>query len=74
MKENKNINTEAAENVECKKTEAPSALNEINYDPDEYLDEYYDSMFFYDEKCLSCRHWLVYNCGAMDGPCKYEPL
>jgi hypothetical protein len=42
MEENKNINTELDENVECKKTEVPSALNEINYDPDESIDEYYN--------------------------------
>lgn len=72
MEDNKTINTEAAENAECKKTEAPRVPNEISYDPDEYLDEYYESMFLYDEKCLSCRHWLIYDCEAMGGPCKYE--
>ena len=72
--DNKIINAEATETVATKDTEINPVSSAQTYDPDEYMEDYYlyDDMFFYDDKCFSCKHWLGYDCGAPNGPCVYE--
>ena len=72
--DNKIINAEATETVATKDTEINPVSSAQTYDPDEYMEDYYlyDDMFFYDDKCFSCKHWLGYDCGAPNGPCDYE--
>ena len=72
--EDKIINAEATETVATKDTEINPVSSAQTYDPDEYMKDYYlyDDIFFYDDKCFSCKHWLRYDCGAPNGPCDYE--
>lgn len=65
------INAKATETVATKDTEINAASSAQTYDPDEYMEDYYlyDDIFFYDDKCFSCKHWLGYDCGAPTGPC-----
>ena len=72
--DDKIINAEATETVATKDTEINPVSSAQTYDPDEYMEDYYlyDDMFFYDDKCFSCKHWLGYDCGAPNGPCDYE--
>ena len=72
--DDKIINVEATETVATKNTEINAAPSAPTYDPDEYMEDYYlyDDMFFYDDKCFSCKHWIGYDCGAPNGPCDYE--
>ena len=72
--DDKIINAEATETVATKDTEINPVSSAQTYDPDEYMEDYYlyDDMFFYDDKCFSCKHWLGYDCGAPNGPCYYE--
>ena len=69
--EDKIINAKATETVATKDTEINAASSAQTYDPDEYMEDYYlyDDIFFYDDKCFSCKHWLGYDCGAPTGPC-----
>ena len=72
--DDKIINAEATETVATKDTEINPVSSAQTYDPDEYMEDFYlyDNMFFYDDKCFSCKHWLGYDCGAPNGPCDYE--
>lgn len=72
--DDKIINAEATETVATKDTEINPVSSAQTYDPDEYMEDFYlyDNMFFYDDKCFSCKHWLGYDCGALNGPCDYE--
>lgn len=74
MEENKVINEEATETVSPNSTEIKATPSKPTYDPDDYMEEYYlyGSMFFYDEKCFSCKNWLGYDCDAPNGSCDYE--
>lgn len=74
MEDNKTISTEATENVASKEPEVKITRNAPTYNRDDYMKEYYlyDDMFYYDERCFSCKHRLGYNCGAPTGPCNYE--
>ena len=72
--EDKIINTETTETVATKDTEIKGTPSTSTYAQDDYMEEYYlyDDMFYYDEKCFSCKHWLGYDCGCPNGPCNYE--
>ena len=74
MEENMVINEAAADTTAPYDTEIKAPTHTPTYDPDDYMEEYYlyDRMFYYDEKCFSCKHWLRYDCGAPNGPCNYE--
>ena len=69
MEENKPINNETAEGMVNGEPEIDPIMP--TYDPDYYL---YSDTFYYDEKCMSCKYWRGYDCGASDGPCNYEPF
>ena len=72
--DDKIINAEDTETVATKDTEINPVSSAQTYDPDEHIEDYYlyDDMFYYDDKCFSCKHWLGYDCGAPNGPCDYE--
>lgn len=74
MKDNKIINEETAETVAPNSTETKATPSTSTYDPDDYMKEYYlyDTMFCYNKKCFSCKHWLGYDCGSPNSPCNYE--
>ena len=74
MEENKVIKEDATKSAAHQDTEIKATPSAPTYDPDEYMEDYYlyDDMFFYDDKCFSCKHWLEYDCGAPNGPCDYE--
>lgn len=74
MEENKPINNGPAEGTVNRKSEIDTIMP--TYDPDDYMQDYYQhsDTFYYDEKCMSCKYWRGYDCGASDGPCNYEPF
>lgn len=72
MEDTKTFNTERAENaVSC------DVHKDTSHSTDKNIrrkngDESDTDLFFYDDNCLSCKHWFVYACGAPTGPCSYE--
>ena len=72
MEENKPINNETVEGMVNGEPESDPIMP--TYDPD--MEYYYQcsDTFYYDEKCMSCKYWRGYDCGAPDGPCNYESL
>lgn len=74
MEENKVMKEDATKPVAAQDTENKTIPDAPTYDPDEYMKKYYldGSIFYYDEKCLSCKYWLGYDCCAPKGPCNYE--
>ena len=76
MEDKKNITTETAENIASKESKIKTAHRALEYDPDDYLKQYYldDGVFYVTERCFSCRRWLTYECGDPINSCKYEPI
>ena len=74
MEDKKTIATETAENVASKESKIEAAHRAPEYDPDDYLKQYYpyDDVFHFTDKCFSCRRWLTYECGDPINSCKYE--
>ena len=69
MEDTKTYNTEHAASCDAHKDTSHSTDGCVQK---EGSDESYTDLFFYDENCLSCKHWFVYACGAPTGPCSYE--
>ena len=74
MKDNKTIDTAASKKSVPKESEVKATSSVPIYDPDDYMKQYYlnDEIFYHDERCFSCKHWLRSECGAPNGPCSYE--
>ena len=56
----------------------PIGIEEMSYACAYHLDgdmeeNFFDGLFYYNDYCDSCKHWLGYDCGSPTGPCHYVP-
>ena len=72
--EDKTTATETTKNEVYSPREVKYAPSVSAYNPDDYIEEefMYDDIWYYSDKCFSCKHWLGNDCGASTEACSYE--
>ena len=73
MRCNDDINANSNERAQSKADQS-RPINNIVYDPDDYLYRYFHATLLHDEICFSCEYRRHDCCTAPNSQCNYVPI
>lgn len=71
---NENIKTNQTVPSPTKEQKPSPAFNPRDNSTDEYFDDYMNDNLYYDNLCMSCKHWIGGVCNHEHRACNYEPF